>query len=144
MNTKMNILEYNKLYSFSLGPAAGPADGGSRPAGHPRSGPKVGWVPDGIYGHLPDPLHASWDHPATFLGCVQVRSMQFGSLCFFGRIRLRQKEGVTRIYESKRRRLSCRPVQNARHGQLPTAVSCAPALAKANEASGTTSLCTPA
>ena len=24
----MNILEYDKLYSFSLGPAAGPADGG--------------------------------------------------------------------------------------------------------------------
>ena len=45
MNKIMNILEYNKLYSFSLGPAAGPADGGSRPAGHPRSGPKVGWVP---------------------------------------------------------------------------------------------------
>ena len=40
----MNILEYDKLYSFSLGPAAGPADGGSRPAGHPRSGPEVGWV----------------------------------------------------------------------------------------------------
>ena len=44
MNKLMNILEYNKLYSFSLGPAAGPADGGSRPAGHPRSGPEVGWV----------------------------------------------------------------------------------------------------
>ena len=44
MNKIMNILEYNKLYSFSLGPAAGPADGGSRPAGHPRSGPEVGWV----------------------------------------------------------------------------------------------------
>ena len=77
MNKIMNILEYDKVYSFSLGPAAGvPADGGpraprSRPAGHPRSGPKVGWVPDGIYGHLPDPLHA-WDHPATHLPGVRT------------------------------------------------------------------------
>ena len=28
----------------------------------------------------------------------------FMGLCFFGRLRLRQKEGVTRIRESKRRR----------------------------------------
>ena len=52
-------------------------------------------------------LHA-WDHPATFLGCVQVRSMRFwGDYVSFGEGSasvLRQKEGVTRIYESKRRR----------------------------------------
>mmetsp|Transcript_36725 Transcript_36725/g.118478 ORF Transcript_36725/g.118478 Transcript_36725/m.118478 type:complete len:251 (+) Transcript_36725:555-1307(+) len=30
----------------------------------------------------------------------------YGALCFFGRIRLRQKEGVTRITESKRNRLA--------------------------------------
>ena len=76
MNKLMNILEYNKLYSFSLGPAAGPAEGGG-PAGRSPAVRTRGWMgPHGIYGHLPDSLHA-WGHPATFMECVQARFMRF-------------------------------------------------------------------
>ena len=58
-------------------PAAGTASpAGGVPDGRPPTAMAKGWMAShGIYGHLPDPLHA-WDHPATFLGCVQVRSMR--------------------------------------------------------------------
>ena len=41
-----------------------------------------------------------------------------GSLCFFGRLRLRQKEGVTRIPESKRMRCTASRAFDTRHRLL--------------------------
>ena len=55
--------------------------------------------PHGIYGHLPDSLHA-WGHPATFMECVQARFMRFWGDHVFSEgfaSDYRQKEGVTRI-----------------------------------------------
>ena len=72
-----------------------------RRAGHPRSGHvKVGVTSNGVCvvcGHLLDSLSA-WDHSDTLLKPVNKRTLDdFMGLCFFGRICLRQKEGVTRI-----------------------------------------------
>ena len=50
--------------------------GAGEPDGRSPMATAKGWMGShGIYGHLPDHLHA-WDHPDTFLGCVQVRSMR--------------------------------------------------------------------
>ena len=51
----------------------------------------------GVYGHLLDSLSA-WGHSATLFKPEQARFGRFYVSMFFRKNRLRQKEGVTRIY----------------------------------------------
>ena len=77
---------------------AGPT-GRQGPSGRsPAVGTYEGWVTSyGVCGHLLDSLSA-WGHSVTLFKPEQAHFGRFyGILCFFGRIRLRQKEGVTRI-----------------------------------------------
>ena len=90
----------------------GPPAGRDRRAGHPRSGHvKVGVTSYGVCGHLLDSLSA-WDHSDTLLKPEQAHFGRFYGIIFFSEgfasLRLRRKEGVTRITKSKRGRAAAR------------------------------------
>ena len=92
-------LVHSRYLQLGLQPTAGHRSLGQGPSGRsPAVGIYEGWVTSyGVCGHLLDSL-SSWEHSGTLLKPLNKRVLDdFMGLCFFGRLRLRQKEGVTRI-----------------------------------------------